>query len=463
MFITIICFSIGGYMLIQTGFSNSFLKEVDSVYLENNILCSSLLKDFTNVKETLVDYSNATQALQEFIASTTYETFNGSISFCIRDQEGKMLYQNGGFTNEDAIASKIKANQKGYIVEEKKGKYILRSIKMITLHNQNVYVENIRDITDIFINRVNQFHTLFYYTILLSLVSGIFIFLITRWLVKPIHQLSKATKMITLGSSISPLPVTSNDEIGQLTDNFNSMSTRLLASMEELQKAVERQEIFVGNFAHELKTPLTAIIGYGDMLRSKRVSKEEVVNYSNLIVEQGKRLETMSMKLMELIVLENQNFKMYPIDITAFFQNIVDTLNPIMKETKISLTTSMEEGQIYIEPDLMKTVFFNLLDNARKAIFSNGRITIEGKWIKKDYQICIRDTGCGMEEQELSKIKEAFYMVDKSRSRIEGGAGLGLAICEQIAKLHHASIEFESTKGVGTEVIIRLRQTIKCQ
>lgn len=232
------------------------------------------------------------------------------------------------------------------------------------------------------------------------------------------------------------------------------MAKRLEITMKELHEAVERQEMFVGNFAHELKTPLTSIIGYGDMLRSKRLSEEEIITYSHLIVEEGKRLESMSMKLLDLIVLKKQDFKMYRISAEIFFQKIEDTVDLLMKENQIHFFSEIEPGELYIEPDLMKTVCLNLLDNARKAVGKNGKISLKGNVTETGYQFVIEDNGCGMATDELDKIKEAFYMVDQSRSRSAGGAGLGLALCDQIIKMHHGTLRFESAIGKGTQVTV---------
>ena len=105
----------------------------------------------------------------------------------------------------------------------------------------------------------------------------------------------------------------------------------------------------------------------------------------------------------------------------------------------------------------MKTVCLNLLDNARKAVSENGKIYLKGNRLEKGYQFIIKDNGCGMAAEELNKIKEAFYMVDKSRSRSAGGAGLGLALCDQIIKIHQGTIDFESTLGKGTTVTVVIR------
>ena len=433
MAITLTCFSVGGYMLIQTSFDNSFEREVEGVYQENDILVNSLTLELLPHLEELTikggTFQERLDLLKNLVSNMTVETFNGNVSFCIRAENGDVVYQNDTFNDDHKLFDKISQNERGYIVQKDKEHYKLQSLRIFSLNGTKLYFENARDISELFLNRENQFGTLFYYTIILLLASGAVIFAVTRWLVSPIKKLSKATKGVADGHLIVPVVVSSEDEIGQLTKDFNTMTERLSTTMKELHEAVERQEVFVGNFAHELKTPLTSIIGYGDMLRSKRLNEEEVIGYSNLIVEEGRRLEAMSMKLLELIVLKKQDFKMYWVTAETFFQGIVD---------------------------LMKTVCLNLLDNARKAVGQNGKVYLRGKVLATGYQFVVKDNGCGIAATELSKIKEAFYMVDKSRSRSAGGAGLGLAICEQIIELHHASINFESVLGQGTTVTVVL-------
>lgn len=460
MTIMLICFSVGGYMLIQTNFNSSFEREIESVYQENDILVNSFtlelypyLEELTLKEETSKERFNS---LENLFSNMIVETFNGSVSFCIRDENGDIIYQNNAFKDDQQFLKKISQNERGYVVLKNKNCYKLQALRSFSLNKTKLYFENVRDISELFLNRENQFRTLFYYTLILLAISTIVIFVVTRWLVSPIKRLSKATKGIADGHSIVPVRVSSEDEIGQLTRDFNTMARRLEKTMKELHEAVERQEMFVGNFAHELKTPLTSIIGYGDMLRSKRLSEEEIVNYSNLIVVEGKRLESMSMKLLELIVLKKQDFKMYRVNAQEFFQGIIDTVGLLM-EKQMEFIVEIEPGELYIEPDLMKTVCLNLLDNARKSVGENGKIYLKGNRLENGYQFIIEDNGCGIATEELNKIKEAFYMVDKSRSRSVGGAGLGLAICDQIIKIHQGTIDFKSTLGKGTRVTVVLK------
>ena len=146
--------------------------------------------------------------------------------------------------------------------------------------------------------------------------------------------------------------VSSKDEIGALATDINNLYQSLLLTIRNLElekekvSLAEKEKIdFLRTASHELKTPLTSIIGYGDMLRSKRLNEEEVIGYSNLIVEEGRRLEAMSMKLLELIVLKKQDFKMYWVTAETFFQGIVDTVDLLMKEQQIEFIIEIEPGK----------------------------------------------------------------------------------------------------------------------
>ena len=122
------------------------------------------------------------------------------------------------------------------------------------------------------------------------------------------------------------------------------------------------------------------------------------------------------------------------------------------------MTTDIEKCVIKGDMDLLQSLFLNLIDNARKACSGNGRIILEGKDYGEEYKFYVKDNGCGIPESETEKITEAFYMVDKSRARKEGGAGIGLALCVKIAGLHNAGFEIKSKEGTGTQVILSFKK-----
>ena len=140
--------------------------------------------------------------------------------------------------------------------------------------------------------------------------------------------------------------------------------------------------------------------------------------------------------------------------VSVLARQVQDMTENIRKEKNIQLELQIEGGVIYGDPDLILSLFSNLIDNARKACPEGGRIWLEGRQEKEGYCFCLKDNGCGMPEEEIHKITEPFYMIDKSRARKEGGAGIGMALCQKIIRMHHAGWEIQSRKGEGTQIRI---------
>ena len=220
----------------------------------------------------------------------------------------------------------------------------------------------------------------------------------------------------------------------------------------ELEDAARRQEDFIGSFAHELKTPLTSMIGYADMLRSRKLDEEKHFLCANYIYTEGKRLETMALRLLDIIVTRRKEIDRKTTNVSGIFsylQEIYDeTKNP--GDSRVKVDICWEKGELYAEENLLKTVLINLTDNAIKASEEGQTVEITGRRMENGYYFQVRDEGIGIPEEELQKITEAFYMVDKSRSRAHNGARLGLALCTAILELHHSSLKIESTQGFGS-------------
>lgn len=233
--------------------------------------------------------------------------------------------------------------------------------------------------------------------------------------------------------------------------------SELERSIENLENVAARREEFIGSFAHELKTPLTAIIGYADMLRSKEMAPKSRFTAAGYIFSEGKRLEALSLKLMDIIVAGKQDFEPKRFEVGYFIRSIAAVTVPSLSNEGITLDMRWEPGEIEVEPDLFKTLMINLVDNARKASHKGGVIELFGKAEQGGYALYVRDHGRGMPQSELSKITEPFYMIDKSRSRAQNGAGLGLALCQRIAELHGTKLEYESEEEKGTTVRILLK------
>ena len=180
------------------------------------------------------------------------------------------------------------------------------------------------------------------------------------------------------------------------------------------------------------------------------MSQEERFEAANYIFREGKRLEALSFKLLDLMVLRHGELQKRPVSVRWLAEELQGVMRPSLEQAGIRLKVIMEDGQALLEPDLMKTVLLNLMDNGRKAMDQGGTLYLLGRREAGGFAFYVRDTGKGIPEKELSRITEAFYMVDKSRARRQGGAGLGLSICAEIVKQHGGKLSFQSMEGKGT-------------
>lgn len=213
----------------------------------------------------------------------------------------------------------------------------------------------------------------------------------------------------------------------------------------------------MGNFAHELKNPMTSIIGYAELIRARLLTESEQMDAANYIFSEGKRLESLSLKLLDLLVLKKNEVELVPCRPAQIVGSMVQHMERVYAEKGIVLQCRCEEGECLLEPDLVRSLLVNILDNARKAMDKGGNIYVVSQMTEEGCLIRVLDTGRGIPAEELEHITEAFYRVDKSRSRAQGGVGLGLALCSEIVRLHNGDMRFESREGNGTCVTVELR------
>ena len=453
--VTIITFSVGSYLLINTLFNTSLEREIRAAFDENDMLRISFMMAAVNIPH---NGNLSADSLQGMAQSMNINTSSGILPITISDENYTCLYTNSSIQFENAVLETLQNGNRGYEIVETEDKQYINTVCAEVIGCQTVYLGNVREITQLYITKTEQFHIVQKLMLGLIFINGILILGLSLWLTYPIKKLSQATKRMASGDLHVRLDIKSTDEIGRLSQDYNDMADTLEKNITELKEASERQEDFVGSFAHELKTPLTSMIGYADMLRSKKMSAEQNFMAANYIFQEGKRLEALSLKLMDMIVLKKQNFVLKKIPVVDLLESVQGVVQPVLESKNNELLLSAQDAVIYAEPDLMKTVCINLIDNAIKATDDGGQIVLTGECVEDGYRICIRDAGRGIPKEELSKITEAFYMVDKSRSRASGGAGLGLAICSEIIKLHQGKMTFESELGKGTTVTILLKE-----
>ena len=251
----------------------------------------------------------------------------------------------------------------------------------------------------------------------------------------------------------------SEDEIGAVSEDFNAMAAQMEETISQLHQAVERQERFVGSFAHEMKTPMTSLIGYAELLRSGTLTTAEQAEAAGYLYSEGRRLERLSRKLLELLVIREQPLQLAEVCPEELAEELTDRLRPLLARRDITVSCACESGSCRLEPDLTWSLLLNLADNAQKAMARGGQLQLRQEMLPDGCRFQVTDTGRGIPDEALAHLTEAFYRVDKARSRKQGGFGLGLALCQEIAALHHGSIRFENrTDGTrGTRVTVELR------
>ena len=188
------------------------------------------------------------------------------------------------------------------------------------------------------------------------------------------------------------------------------------------------------------------------LLYQRNLPREEVKSAAGYILKEGMRLESLSLKLMDLFVLDKQEFILEKMSVREMFENLEQGIEPVCRKHGAILHMEIEDGIIRVDYDLFKTMILNLADNALKADCRD--VWVEGKQDGNIYQIRIKDNGKGIPPEELERITEAFYMVDKSRSRKQHGAGIGMALVSKIVEVHGAKMEIESDGKTGTQIYL---------
>ena len=243
-----------------------------------------------------------------------------------------------------------------------------------------------------------------------------------------------------------------NDEIGELSNNFNQMAEAVQSRVQRLKETEQKRTLFMGNLTHELKTPMTAISGYAKTLLMVKLPEEDREEALSYIYGESCRLERLSQKMMNLLLLEeNDPIQRVEVSAEVLFHNVEEACRRSLEEDGISLECHPNGAVFLADIDLMTEVLINLVDNARKASSWGSCIILSAR----ENVIKVQDFGRGIPEEEQDKILEPFYRIDKSRSRQNGGAGLGLAITALILKRHNATIQIESRVGEGTCMILQ--------
>lgn len=445
-------FGLGGTILIHRSFKTSLSSTIDSDLLNYESIQSTLLIAVdTNSVSSYIDMSN-------IINQLSAQGNSNRKNIILRNSDMEVVsIMNSSFTYKEMKPSD--ENTCNSIIWRENNNYYLQLCSSMDINTENLDISQmdiVYDITSVYAARAQEQNTFRLLLIAIFVVGSITSMIAASLLTKPLEKLSSLAQHISHGDYSARLHIHSGDEIEALANDFNNMADTIEDNISELHFSMKKQEQFMGSFAHELKTPMTSIIGYADLLRSQNMSEDETNEAANYIFSEGKRLESLSLKLLDLLVVKNQETILTPTDPALAVRNVINVMKPELAKEHITLKSSCRKGCCMMDIDLFQSLIINIIDNARKAIDDNGLIHVAGTVRDDNYVIIIKDNGRGMPPEEITRISEAFYRIDKSRSRAQGGAGLGLAICSKIAEIHQAKIKYKSAVGRGTVVTITL-------
>lgn len=457
MCVIILSFMIFGNILMHMAFQTMINQETEQSIEEIKIYQYALVASLEGLP---AGYQATDMAVAQIAMSLKKSLINDKDAVILYNNKKKAVYQNGSYQSE--LVEKIGENTSGaWQIIEREGHYYLETLCRIQSSMGEYMLEIHRNIDYIYQSRDRLYDRYMVALILVSAIFTVVISFLSMHFTRPIRRLSQVTQAFAGGNFKSRVKEKGNDEVAMLGRDFNRMAGQLEANIWELEENARRQEEFTEAFSHELKTPLTSIIGYADMLRSQELSEEEISLSANYIFQQGKRLERLAFKMMELTYVNKQEMQFQKINVRGFMEYVLSMAERLLQAKGIYFEFEAEEGFVYGDLDLLSSLFLNLIDNSRKACDIGGEILWIGQRTEDGYCFILKDNGQGIPADEIQKITEPFYMVDKSRARKEGGAGMGMALCQVIIKCHHAKWEIQSRLGEGTEIRVRFFDEIE--
>ncbi len=326
----------------------------------------------------------------------------------------------------------------------------------LPLEQSDFRMVSVFDVTDLGAQLQRQALTALTFGILVSLAAAVVLLVLVKVQLRRLEQLSQASRRIAQGNYAERVQLAGADEVADLGKDLNRMAQAVQQHVGQLEQVAQDQKTFIANMAHEMKTPLTSILGFADLLYlQKDVPEKKRREYAGIILDETKRMRSLSGKLMELLNVGSQNLVFTSEELSGVIGEVATAMQPVLHSSRLALQYGCEPG-LWMEMDreLFKSLLYNFIDNGRKASPEGSLIQLLAHRKEGRIEILIRDHGQGIPKKELEKIRQPFYMVDKSRSRKAGGAGLGLALCDEICRIHKGSFAIDSRLGEGTLITL---------
>lgn len=381
---------------------------------------------------------------KKFFESALNNNSSNSDKVYITDIDGKVIYRNSSASEEKLdIFNILKNVSRNYRDEHDASEYTL--LYPIDIENGKYYLIY-SGIPKANIEYVNYEVNNSYLALILSIIIFVILFLIaSNKKTKYLDEIAKGIKYIADGDLSYKIPESGNDEIANIAMNVNNMAEEINTRIKAQQNSEQTKADLITNVSHDLRTPLTSIMGYIGLVKDKKYGDEETRNeYLNIAYNKSEKLKVLIEDLFEYTKLNNNGMKLdkAEVNLVDFVSQVSEEMKPYFESSNIEQVKTLTDQKIIvsIDPGKMVRVVENLLTNAVKYSYKPGAVII-GVYSKDGYAtIAVKNRGENIPQAKLDKLFDRFYRLDESRSADLGGSGLGLAISKNIVEMHGGKI-----------------------
>lgn len=452
--ILVLAVSISGYTIVTKAKYNRIDSEINlaKVELEN------LANEFEGLAED-EELVRETELRRNVIAKYLFEEIGESNGILIQREGNIVLYSNYEFTSSDYlflqdieeldVVDNTTMEIDVFVDETKGAEHLVVGTIPTDMEVYAIYL--VKDMTSIYEEQEAFVWNYIIISGITILIGILMIILLVRYSTKHLQSLSIIANEIADGNYNKRVVIEAKDEVAEVGNHMNIMAMKIESVVQELKEQIERQKLFIGAISHEYKTPLTGMLLHLELLNSIELDIEAREHSLEHITNQCHYLEDITRKLTQLIMME-QNLSISEVDMEGFLGDIVAQSESILVEKHISLQIESDVKTMIFDKVLMLVAVMNLINNACKASEEAGIIMLR----VTDKCISVEDSGMGIDEQELERIKEPFYVVDQARSKRISGTGIGLALVNEVVLLHKGTLSIHSQLQRGTTVTIHL-------
>lgn len=436
-----------GFLLLRTSAGSTIRSAEDNAISELGMLKTS----FSSAASRTLDAGSSDAVRRSLLVyvfkSYADDTFSGS-QYVLKHGE-ETLYNNSGYA-PDALLGDLEQNTVTW-----QGEKLFAAVTETDLVRETYQIYLIRNMTGLYDSMETlrlQFACICAAAILLS--AALILWVTSRTL-RPLKTLETEAAAMAKGEYQARIPLPARplqrrDEIATVSESFNRMADAVEQHIDAVTGLAEERKMLIGALTHEMKTPMTAIIGYAELLDRAKLNEAQREEAAAFIHREASRLERLTQKMMQLVTLTGgEAVAVRDVSASQLFDMARITLEAVAARHGAALRFVENGERFCVDPDLIVGVLINLADNACGA--GAKHVTVSAR----EGVISVADDGCGIPKEIIDKVTQPFFRADKARSRQSGHAGLGLALAVRVAELHRAKLSIESEEGRGTTVSIR--------